>query len=183
MGKLFKIVASRAGQVVYEDRIEADSPRAAREGMKTLMGLRSISCIVYTITEIPVDLIRSIVDARLAETSIAPQGRPGLDLTSLIGAAVQTAVNDRLRALERRLTALEERRDAPPHQEQGMAETPAPAQAQPADSYPDWAAIRAYYEECGSPKQTAARFNLSVNTLKGRIRREGWSRRRTVCAG
>jgi hypothetical protein len=178
MGKLFKIVASRAGQVVYEDRIEADSPRAAREGMKTLMGLRSLSGIVYTITEIPVDLIRGIVDARLAEASVAGDGRPGLDLNSLIGAAVQTAVNERLRALERRLTALEERGTEPRRQERERVEAPAPAQ--PADSYPDWAAIRAHYEECGSPKQTAARFNLSVNTLKGRIRREGWSRQRTV---
>jgi hypothetical protein len=43
--------------------------------------------------------------------------------------------------------------------------------------------IRAYYEEFSNPKQMAARFNLSVNTLKGRIRREGWSRRRTVWIG
>jgi hypothetical protein len=29
--KLFKLIASRAGQVLFDDRVEADSPREARE--------------------------------------------------------------------------------------------------------------------------------------------------------
>ena len=65
--KLFKLIASRAGQVLFDDRVEADSPREAREQMKALMGLNSLTGVVYAITEIPVELIQSIVDARLVE--------------------------------------------------------------------------------------------------------------------
>jgi hypothetical protein len=39
---------------------------------------------------------------------------------------------------------------------------------------PDWKAIRQRYEATHSVKQTAAEFEVSINTLKARIRREGW---------
>jgi len=39
---------------------------------------------------------------------------------------------------------------------------------------PDWKAIQAFYAKCRSPKQTAAEFGLSVNTVKARIHRGGW---------
>ena len=65
--KLFKLIASRAGQVLFDDRVEADSPREAREQMKALLGLQSLTGVVYAITEIPIELIQSIVDAKLAE--------------------------------------------------------------------------------------------------------------------
>jgi hypothetical protein len=65
--KLFKVIASKAGRVAFDDRIEAESPREAREQMRTLLGLKSLTGVVYAITEIPVELIQSIVDARLTE--------------------------------------------------------------------------------------------------------------------
>ena len=39
----------------------------------------------------------------------------------------------------------------------------------------DWRAVRRLYRRTGSIKQTAARFELSVNSVKARIRREGWT--------
>ena len=65
--KLFKVIASKAGRVVFDDRVQAESPREAREQMKTVMGLKSLTGVVYAVTEIPVELIQSIVDARIAE--------------------------------------------------------------------------------------------------------------------
>ena len=50
--KLFKVIASKAGRVVFDDRVQAESPREAREQMKTLMGLQSLSGVVYAVTEI-----------------------------------------------------------------------------------------------------------------------------------
>jgi hypothetical protein len=47
----------------FDGRIEAESPRAARRRMKELLGIHSPSGIVYTITELPDDLIRETVDA------------------------------------------------------------------------------------------------------------------------
>ena len=67
MQRTYKMLASRAGRIVFDDRITADSPRDARDQMKKLLGLPSLSGVVYSITEIPVELIREIVDARIAE--------------------------------------------------------------------------------------------------------------------
>ena len=63
--KLFKLIASKAGRVVFDDRIEAACPREAREQMRTILGLQSLTGVVYAVTEIPVALIESIVDARI----------------------------------------------------------------------------------------------------------------------
>lgn len=41
----------------------------------------------------------------------------------------------------------------------------------------DWSAVRAFYEDCRSIKATAEKFRLNANTLKARIRREGWGKR------
>jgi len=81
MKRTYKLTASRGNQIVFDDRLEADNPRQARREMKRLLGLDSLSGIVYSLTEIPEDLIRQIVDARIAElaggapilTSVAEQ--------------------------------------------------------------------------------------------------------------
>jgi hypothetical protein len=39
----------------------------------------------------------------------------------------------------------------------------------------DWKAVKRLYRRTGSIKQAAAQFKLSVNSVKARIRREGWS--------
>jgi hypothetical protein len=83
--KLFKLIASRAGQVLFDDRVEAESPREAREQMKALLGMNSLTGVVYAITEIPVDLIQSIVEAKLAEAVQRLQsGRVPVRLEDLI---------------------------------------------------------------------------------------------------
>jgi len=182
MSKLFKVIASRAGQIVLDDRLEAGTPREARALMKTRLGLSSLTGLVYAITEIPVDLIREVVNARMAEVMSSAPGQPPIDLSRVIAATVDDAVNIRLRALEDRIKQLENEREAgsrrrfdafirsaPPAPEPAPIPTPRPEPAGP-----DWAAIRAFYAETGSPKQTAARFDLPINTVKARVSREGW---------
>ena len=44
----------------------------------------------------------------------------------------------------------------------------------PVDEARRWAEIRNFYRECRSPKKTAVQFRVSINTIKARIRREGW---------
>ena len=39
----------------------------------------------------------------------------------------------------------------------------------------DWKAVKRVYRRTGSIKQTAAQFELSINSVKARIRREGWT--------
>ena len=106
--KLFKLIASKAGRIVFDDRVQADSPRTAREQMKSVLGLQSLTGVVYSITEIPVELIKELVNARVAEVILSRNGRSGnVNLEALIGSAVTDAIGARLRPIEQRLGGLE----------------------------------------------------------------------------
>ena len=189
--KLFKLIASRAGQVLFDDRVEADSPREAREQMKALMGLNSLTGVVYAITEIPIDLIQSIVDARLVEAlQRLNGGQAPATVEQMIRPIASEAVREQLATLRTVQTA----EAAPPVTPQRFdAFTPAVDQiiGTPTSTPPkprrkltsvttngtlvDWKAVKRLYRRTGSIKQAAAQFKLSVNSVKARIRREGWT--------
>jgi hypothetical protein len=189
--KLFKLIASRAGQVLFDDRVEADSPREAREQMKALMGLNSLTGVVYAITEIPVELIQSIVDARLVEAlQRLNGGQAPATVEQMIRPIASAAVREQLANLrEARITP----DDPPPPPQRFDAFTPAVDQiiGTPTSTPPkprrkltsvttngtvvDWKAVKRVYRRTGSIKQAAAQFELSINSVKARIRREGWS--------
>ena len=193
--KLFKLIASKAGKVVFDDRIEATSPREAREQMKSLLGLQSLTGVVYSITEIPVELIREIVATKVREVVGRRRGGgSSIDVSKIVGDAANVAVADRLRPLEQRLAALESSRaatgahspssrrfDAFQRDSTRSCEADTTAtngrSAEPETPLPattDWRAIKRFYKHCRSPKQTAAHFALSINTVKARVRWEGW---------
>lgn len=189
--KLFKLIASRAGQVLFDDRVEADSPREAREQMKALMGLNSLTGVVYAITEIPIDLIQSIVDARLVEAlQRLNGGQAPATVEQMLRPIASEAVREQLATLRTVQTA----EAAPPVTPQRFdAFTPAVDQiiGTPTSTPPkprrkltsvttngtlvDWKAVKRLYRRTGSIKQAAAQFKLSVNSVKARIRREGWT--------
>ena len=176
---------------MFDDHVEANSPREACEQMKALMGLNSLTGVVYAITEIPVELIQSIVDARLVEA-----------LQRLNGGQAPATVEQMLRpiaseAVREQLANLREARitpdDPPPPPQRFDAFTPAVDQiiGMPTSTPPkprrkltsvttngtlvDWKAVKRLYRRTGSIKQAAAQFKLSVNSVKARIRREGWT--------
>src|SRR6187401_2067933 len=108
--KLFKLIASKAGKVVFDDRLEAENPRTAREQMKSLLGLQSLTGVVYSITEIPVELIREIVTAKVLEIVGARRGGGAtIDVSRIVNDAANVAVSDKFRPIEQRLAALEGR--------------------------------------------------------------------------
>ena len=193
--KLFKLIASKAGKVVFDDRIEAENPRTAREQMKSLLGLQSLTGVVYSITEIPIELIREIVARKVLEVvGSRRSGGSALDVSKLVGDAANVAVADRLRPIEQRLAALESSRaatganstpsrrfdafsrentrsragDTTAHNARSVEPEPTP------ETGTDWRSVKKFYKQTRSPKQTAARFDLSINTVKARVRREGW---------
>ena len=43
MKRTYKLIASRGNEIVFDDRLQADSPRDARREMKKLLGLESLS--------------------------------------------------------------------------------------------------------------------------------------------
>ena len=187
--KLFKLIASRAGQVLFDDRVEAESPREAREQMKTLMGLQSLTGVVYAITEIPVELIQSIVDAKLAEALQRLRGgQPPASIDSLIRPIASEAVREQLASLRHAQSVEAEAATSAQPQRfdpftSGQAESSPTARATPRRSrrstadgrLVDWRAVKRVYRRTGSLKQTAAQFELSVNSVKARCRREGWT--------
>ncbi len=188
--RLFKLIASKSGNVVFDDRIEAPSPREAREQMKALLGLQSLTGVVYAITEIPVELIQSIVDARLAEALQRLQrGQPPASVEQMIRPLASAAVREQLASLREARIAPD---DPPPPSQRFDAFTPAVDQiigtptptpkprrkrtsVTTNGTLVDWKAVKRLYRRTGSIKQTAAQFKLSINSVKARIRREGWS--------
>ena len=184
--KLFKLIASRAGQVLFDDRVEADSPREAREQMKALLGLQSLTGVVYAITEIPIELIQSIVDAKLAEAlQRVRSGQPPASMEQMIRPIASAAVREQLATLRTVQPddppAGPQRFDAftPADQIIGTTTMTKPRRKRTSvttnGTLVDWKAVKRLYRRTGSIKQTAAQFKLSINSVKARIRREGWS--------
>ena len=201
--KLFKVIASKAGRVVFDDRVQAESPREAREQMKTLMGLQSLTGVVYAVTEIPIELIESIVDARIALALHRVQGgQPPEGVEALIrpiageevrmqlaglrvqmaGSRTPDAVNATAPANGARYDAFTASTEVPVAEHilgnQPAATTKRKRRARPAvttnGTEVDWKAVKRHYLRTRSHKQTAAHFELSPNTVKARCRREGW---------
>jgi hypothetical protein len=193
----FKIVASQGERIVFDQRVEAASPREAREAMKRALRLDSLTGLVYAITEIPAALIEEIVTAKMARVAV---GNGRLDVVKLVREAAEAAVKQELSSLKNRLTALEGRKgnageaigaasdgselpkrfdaagvSTPSKDKRREPTKPIPAQLR-AILGPDWKAIRRHYAKTKSIKQTAANFDVPINTLKARIRREGWSK-------
>ena len=190
--KLFKLIASKAGRVVFDDRIEAASPREAREQMRTLLGLQSLTGVVYAVTEIPVELIESIVDARITHAMQRLNGgQPPESIDNLIRPTVGEEVRSQLANMREQIATAS--RAAPAEAPDGPQRFDAFATASVAVAEPatrrsrrtrptvvvngesvDWKAVKRLYMRTRSIKQTAAHFELSPNTVKARIRREGW---------
>ena len=163
MKRTYKLIASRGTKIVFDDRLQADSPRDARREMKKLLGLESLSGIVYSITEVPVDLIREIVDARIAELA------GGAPLITPIPADVEALVMERLQPILRRLAALEQTpvEPAPAIRFDPLADLPA--------AEPDWNLVKRHFRRYGDPRKTAEKYGLNVRDLNARARREGWA--------
>lgn len=232
--KLFKIIASQGGRVVFDDRLEAPTPREARNQMRALLGMRSLTGIVYSITEIPVELIGEIAEAKVAEALRRfEDGTAPPSVEEVIRVAAEEEVRKQLGELraealaaprtdpqtngsgsrfdpfsdgdasqlsdeelarvrshaQRQLTEIREQmRPSGNVVERVQANAEERRQRQPRRQRPrgrpavttdgrviDWKAVKKLYRRNRSLKQTAAAFDLSVNTVKARARKEGWA--------
>ena len=168
MNRTYKLIASRGTEVIFDDRIDAPTPRAARHELKNRLGLASLSGIVYSITEIPVDLIRQIVDSRVAELA------GGAPMQTPVSPDVEALVMERLQPILRRLAALERTPDEPerPARFDPLANLPdAPGEA----AEPDWSLVKRHFRRYRDPAKTAAKYGLKLRDLNARAGREGWA--------
>ena len=183
MNRTYKLIASRGNEIIFDGRIDAESPRDARRRMKELLGLQSLSGIVYTVTELPVDLIRQLVDARIAEVM------GGAEVQLPASADIAAAVAAQLEPILRRLEALERTGPAPavPARFDPLATLPPPApvpepeeeadDAAPEPEPPEglnWAQIKSHLRRYRRPERTAELYGITRRQLDARAAAEGW---------
>ncbi len=148
MDKLYYIVCEEKNETLFEGKFQGRTRGAAIKFLKEQIGRENLVGTVFTITDIPVQLIREIVEAIM-------KGKP-LNVAAPVVAPVIPAKSA---SAPKRFDAFAK---------------PEPEMPKATGDEPDWKAVKRFYGECHSPKQTADQFGLSVNTVKARIRREGW---------
>ena len=166
MNKLYWIVCEERERTLYEGRFVGRTRGAALKHLKEQIGRSNLTGLVFAITEIPVPLIREIVAQVLA-------GKTG-------EVATLTETKPLAPDVVEKPIRFDAFADATPDAEpEAEADDPPPtgASKRNRNDY-DWHAIKACYMEGRGPKDVAAMMNVPINTLRGRITREGWARQR-----
>jgi hypothetical protein len=172
MNKLYWIVCDDKETNVFEGRYQGRTRGEALKFLKQSIGRKTLNGLVFTITEIPVPLIREIVAEILAGgdgINVAPATNV-VPLTRSEPESSPGRYDAFADAAEPEPTPAE---DTPP---KAKATKPVKKVGNPGLGDEHWSQVRAHWEECRSVKQTAEHFGLSPNTLKTRIRREGWNK-------
>ena len=172
MNKLYWIVCDDKETNVFEGRYQGRTRGEALKFLKQSIGRKTLNGLVFTITEIPVPLIREIVAEILA-------GGDGSNATP--AANVVPLTRPEPEASPGRYDAFADAAEAEPTPAEATPpkakeSKPAKKVGNPGHGDEHWSQVRAHWEECRSVKQTAEHFGLSPNTLKTRIRREGWNK-------
>ena len=168
MNKLYWIVCDDKETNVFEGRYQGRTRGEALKFLKQSLGRKTLNGLVFTITEIPVPLIREIVAEILA-------GGDGGTVTQAENIVPITRTEPE--ASPGRYDAFAEAAEPEPTPAEATApkaSKPAKKAGNPGHGDDHWSQVRAHWEECRSVKQTAEHFGLSPNTLKTRIRRENW---------
>ena len=148
MNKLYYIVCDDKDTNVFEGRYQGRTRGEALKFLKQSIRRKSLCGLVFTITEISVPLIREIV-------------------AEILGGEIHAT------PLPVEESPVEPEPETPLAKPVPVASCGKPGN--PGFRNDLWSQARAYWEECHSVKQTAEHFGLSPNTLKTRIRREGWN--------
>lgn len=178
MDKLYWIVCEESERTLFEGRFMGRTRGAAMKHLKDQLGRSHLNGLVFTITEIPVPLIREIVAEILGQSDAAgvPEIRPALPPPPVV----------RFDAYQGEANAANSRSNgSEPQPDDGEPEAEVAASL-PEPSIPvggarpqyDWEAIRTCYMEGRSPKDVARIMGVAANTLKAKITREGWARQR-----
>jgi hypothetical protein len=171
MNKLYWIVCDDKETNVFEGRYQGRTRGEALKFLKQNIGRKTLNGLVFTITEIPVPLIREIVAEILA----------GSDGNATPAANVVPLTRPEPGASPGRYDAFADAAEPEPTPAEATpakakASKPAKKVGNPGHGDEHWSQVRAHWEECRSVKQTAEHFGLSPNSIKTRSRREGWGK-------
>ena len=170
MNKLYWIVCDDKETNVFEGRYQGRTRGEALKFLKQSIGRKSLNGLVFTITEIPVPLIREIVAELLASGD-------GFQMANAANVApLNRLVSEASAGRYDAFANASEPEPTPTKSKKAKTSKPAKRVGNPGHGDNHWSQVRAYWEECRSVKQTADQFGLSPNTLKTRIRREGWNK-------
>lgn len=169
MDKLYYIVCEDKETTLFEGRYQGRTRGAALKFLKETLGRKSLNGLVFTITEIPVPLIREIVAEILA----------GGDGTSTANVVPLKAPEPTQPA--GRFDAFSEagEPESPPAEDTTPKKPKKKSSAKvgnPGHGEDFWSEVHAFWKDCRSIKQTAEKFALSPNSVKTRARREGWNK-------
>ena len=181
MNKLYYIVCEDNETTLFEGRYQGRTRGAALKFLKQTIGRRSLNGLVFTITEIPVPLIREIVAEILAGTdgsgaaNVVPIRQPEpepqperFDAFSAAGTG-EAPPADNLAP-----TPAKPAKKPSKAAKNAPAPEPAPKVGNPGHGDDLWTKVRAYWEECRNFRVAAEKFGLSPNSVKTHARRENW---------
>jgi hypothetical protein len=174
MDKLYYIVCDDKDTTLFEGRYQGRTRGGALKFLKQSLGRKSLNGLVFTITEIPVPLIREIVAEILAggvtsAANVMPITRPVPEPTV-------TRYDAFADAAESGVTPPAPTAKPSKAKANSKAAAPEAKVGNPGHGDEFWSGVRAHWNECHSIKQTAERFGLSPNSVKTRARREGWGK-------
>jgi hypothetical protein len=147
MDKLYWIACDDKDATLFEGRYQGRTRGEALKFLKQSLGRKSLCGLVFTITEIPVPLIREIV-------------------AEILGGELPAAAPTPTPA------PVEPEPETPLAKPTPVASDGRPGNPGFGDDL--WAQARAYWEECRCIRKTAEKFGLSPNSVKTRARREEW---------
>jgi hypothetical protein len=174
MDKLYYIVCEEKDTTLFEGRYQGRTRGAALKFLKQSLGRKSLNGLVFTITEIPVPLIREIVAEILA-------GGDGTTAANVVPLKQPEPTPDvgRYDAFAEAGEADSPPADTPTPKKPARKRTskptkPAAKVGNPGHGDELWSQVRAYWEECRNFRIAAEKFGLSPNSVKTRARRENW---------
>lgn len=166
MNKLYYIVCEDNETTLFEGRYQGRTRGAALKFLKQSLGRKSLNGLVFTITEIPVPLIREIV----ADILAGGEGTGAANVVP-IKAPEPSPLAGRYDAFAETAEPTSPPVDATAPKKR---KKPAAKVGNPGLGEDLWLQARAFWDECRSIKQTADKFGLSSNSVKTRARREKW---------
>jgi len=167
MNKLYWIVCEEGDTTLFEGRHQGRTRGSALKFLKEQIGRKSLSGVIFTITEIPVPLIREIV-AEILVGGVTPD----VNVVPLTGTEPAPEVGGPAPAADPA-----EAKVTP--SKAGLKATVKPAPVASKVGNPGfgddlWIQARAFWDECHCIRKTAEKFGLSPNSVKTRARREEW---------